>query len=78
MDKMHNCKMHNCNTHLPALCAGKASNEKLKINELSPYMGSVSDCKSQERAVDTNSVPIRATKLLCSRLWFNHLYDGGQ
>ena len=28
--------MHNCNTCPPALCAGEAPDEKLKINELGP------------------------------------------
>ena len=30
-------KIHNGNTHSPALCAGEAPDEKLKINELGPY-----------------------------------------
>ena len=32
--------IHNGNTRLPALCAGKVPNEKLKINELGPYTAS--------------------------------------
>ena len=30
--------MHNGNTRPPALCAGEAPDEKLKINELGPYV----------------------------------------
>ena len=31
-------KIHNGNTRPPALCAGEAPDEKLKINELGPYV----------------------------------------
>ena len=31
--------MHNGNTHPPVLCAGEASDERLKINELGPNDG---------------------------------------
>ena len=34
------CWLNNGNTRLPALCGGEAPDEKLRINELGPYVPS--------------------------------------
>ena len=44
------------NTHLPALCAGEAPDEKLKINKLGPDCMPLGPCSVRDASLSTTSM----------------------
>ena len=54
------CWLNNGNTRLPALCAGEAPDEKLKINKLGPHR-----TRDQSSYMKTNCTCPASTSVLC-------------